>query len=65
MTYLILVLVEDERRSLSVEPNSMTSSINMLTRRTWHDEDMRVEDGRMSSECAVKRWRLLADFAIP
>ena len=63
MTYLVLVLVEDERQSLPVELYGMTSSIDTLTRRSWHDE--RVEDGKMSSECAVKQWGLLANFAIP
>ena len=29
------------------------------------EEDERVEDGRMSGECAVKRWGFLADFAVP
>ena len=64
-TYLVLVLVEDERRSLPVEFDGMSSGIDTLTRRTWHDEDIRVEDGRMSGRYAMKQWGLLADFAIP
>ena len=67
MTYFILVLVEDERRGLPVELDGMSSGIDMLTRRQWHDDRRyeRVEDGRMSGKCAVKRWGLLADSAIP
>ena len=50
-TYLVLVLVEDERRGLPVELDGTTSSVNPLARRRRHvDEDMRVEDGRMSGE---------------
>ena len=42
------------------------SSIDMLTRGSQHDdEEERIEDGRMSGECAVKQWGLLADFTIP
>ena len=42
MTYLILVLVEDKRRCLPVELNSMLSGVDTLVRRSWHDnEDMR------------------------
>ena len=51
MTYLILVLVEDERRSLPIELDGMTSSVNPLARRRRHDTRYeRVEDGRMSGE---------------
>ena len=65
-TYLVLVLVEDQRRSLPVELDGTLSSIDALVRRRRHDMRYeRVEDGRMSGECAVKRWGLLADFAIP
>ena len=55
-TYLVLVLVEGERRSLPVELNSTSSGINTLVRRRRHDSkrDKRVEDGRMSGEYAVK-----------
>ena len=56
MTYLILVLVEDERRSLPVELDSTMSSIDTLAS-SWHDDRRRyerVEDGRMSGRCAVK-----------
>ena len=67
-TYLILVLVEDERRCLSVELDGTTSSVNTLMRGSWDDDRRRyerVEDGRTSGRCAVKQWGLLADFAIP
>ena len=50
-TYLILVLVEDERRGLPVELDGTSSSIDSLTRRRHVNEDMRVEDGKMSGEC--------------
>ena len=51
-TYLVLVLVEDKRRSLSVELDGTSSSVDPLARRRRHDnENMRVEDGRMSGEC--------------
>ena len=50
-TYLIMVLVEDERRGLPVELDGTSSSINPLARRRRHVDDMkRVEDGRMSGE---------------
>ena len=50
-TYLVLVLVEDKRRGLSVELDGTSSSIDTLARRRRHvDEDMRVVDGRMSGE---------------
>ena len=51
-TYLVLVLVEDERRGLPVELDGTSSSIDTLMRRGRHvDEDMReVEVGRMSGE---------------
>ena len=50
-TYLIMVLVEDERQSLPVELNGTSSSVDSLARRRRHDDDMkRVEDKRMSSE---------------
>ena len=51
-TYLVLVLVEDERQSLPVELDGTLSSIDPLARRRRHvDEDMRrVEVGRMSGE---------------
>ena len=51
MTYLVLVLVEDERRSLPVELDGTSSSVNPLARRRRHVDDRRiVEDGRMSGE---------------
>ena len=51
MTYLVLVLVEDERRGLPVELDGASSSVNPLARRGRHVNDMkRVEDGRMSGE---------------
>ena len=41
-TYLILVLVEDERQGLPVELNGTLSSVDPLARRRRHDiEDMR------------------------
>ena len=49
-TYLVLVLVEDERRHLSVELNGTTSSVNSLMRRRHVMKYERVEDGRMSGE---------------
>ena len=50
-TYLILVLVEDKRRGLSVELNGISSSVDSLTRRRRHDDRMRrVVDGRISGE---------------
>ena len=50
-TYLIMVLVEDERGSLSVELDGTLSSIDSLARRGRHIDDMRrVEVGRMSGE---------------
>ena len=50
-TYLVLVLVEDERQSLPVELNGTSSSVNPLARRRRHVDDRRiVEDGRMSGE---------------
>ena len=49
--YLIMVLVENERRSLPVELDGTSSSVDPLARRRRHNDDMkRVEDGRMSSE---------------
>ena len=55
MTYRILVLIEDEGKSLPVELDGPMSSIGMLMS-SWHDDRRyeRVEDGRMSGECAVK-----------
>ena len=51
MTYLVLVLVEDERRGLPVELDGMSSSVDSLVRRRRHDTRYeRVEDGRMSGE---------------
>ena len=53
-TYLILVLVKDERQSLPVELNSTSSGIDTLVRRRRHDTRYeRVEDGRMSGECVL------------
>ena len=41
-TYLVLVLVEDQRRSLPVELDGTSSNIDPLARRRRHvDEDMR------------------------
>ena len=46
-----MVLVEDERRGLSVELDGTLSSVNPLARRRRHVDDMkRVEVGRMSGE---------------
>ena len=51
MTYLILVLIEDQRRGLPVELDGTLSSIDALARRRRHDmREMRIEDGRMSGE---------------
>ena len=51
MTYLIMVLVEDERRGLPVELDGTTSSVDSLARRRRHVNDMKkVVDGRMSGE---------------
>ena len=53
-TYLVLVLVEDQRRRLPVELDGTLSSIDMLARRRRHDiRYERVEDGRMSGECVL------------
>ena len=50
-TYLIMVLVEDERRGLPVEFDGVADSVDSLTRRRRHvDEDIRVVNGRMSGE---------------
>ena len=50
-TYLVLVLVEDQRRCLPVELDGTSSSVDMLTRRRRHDTRYeRVEDGRMSGK---------------
>ena len=50
-TYLVMVLIEDERRGLPVELDGTTDSVDSLARRRRHvDEDMRVVDGRMSGE---------------
>ena len=49
-TYLVLVLVKDQRRRLPVELDGTSSSVNTLARRRHDIEDMRVEDGRMSGE---------------
>ena len=50
-TYLIMVLVENKRRSLPVELDGMSSSVDPLAKRRRHVNDMkRVEDGRMSGE---------------
>ena len=50
-TYLIMVLIEDERRGLPVELDGTSSSVNTLVRRRRHVDDMkRVEVGRMSGE---------------
>ena len=37
-TYLILVLVEDKRRSLPVELDGTSSSVNPLARRRRHED---------------------------
>ena len=50
-TYLIMVLIENERRGLPVELNSAADSVDSLARRRRHVDDMkRVEVGRMSGE---------------
>ena len=42
MTYLVMVLVEDERRGLPVELDGTSSSVDALARRRRHvDEDIR------------------------
>ena len=64
---LTLVLIEDERGGSPVELDGAADSISALAS-SWHDDRWkieRVEDGRMSGKCAVKRWGLLADFTIP
>ena len=51
MTYLIMVLVEDERRGLPVEFDGAADSVDTLTRGRRHVDDMeKVEVGRMSGE---------------
>ena len=51
MTYLVLVLVEDQRRHLPVELDGTLSSIDTLARGRRHDTRCRrVEGGRMSGE---------------
>ena len=40
-TYLVMVLVEDERRGLPVELDGMSSSVNPLARRRRHFDDIR------------------------
>ena len=46
-----MVLVEDERRSLPVELDGTSSSVDPLVRRRRHiDDKKRVEVGRMSGE---------------
>ena len=53
-TYLVLVLIQDQRRRLPVELDGMLSSVDMLARSRRHDtRDERVEDGRMSGECVL------------
>ena len=50
-TYLVMVLVENERRGLPVELDGTSSSVNSLARRRRHADDMeKVEVGRMSGE---------------
>ena len=50
-TYLVMVLIEDERRGLPVELDGAADSVNSLARSRRHIEDeKRVEDGRMSGE---------------
>ena len=50
-TYLVMILVEDERRGLPVEFNGTSSSVDALARGRRHVDDMkRVVDGRMSGE---------------
>ena len=46
-----MVLVEDERRGLPIELDSVADSVDSLARRRRHVDDMkRVEVGRMSGE---------------
>ena len=52
-TYLVLVLVEDQRRCLPVEVDGTSSSIDPLARRRHDRRYERVEDGRMSGECVL------------
>ena len=54
MTYLILVLVEDERRRLPVELDGTLSSVDSLARRRRHGRRYeRIEYGRMSGVCVL------------
>ena len=68
MTYQVLVLIENERRSSPVELDSAADSVNMLAN-SWHDDEEVGEEDRqweeVFGECAVKQWGLPADFAIP
>ena len=52
-TYLVLVLVEDQRRHLPVELDGTLSSVDALVRRRHDTRYERVEDGRMSGECVL------------
>ena len=50
-TYLVMVLIKDERQGLPVELDGTSSSVNPLARRRRHVDGMkRVVDGRMSGE---------------
>ena len=55
-TYQILVLIEDKRRGSPVKLDSTVDSVSVFAS-SWHDDIEkieRVEDGRMSGECAEK-----------
>ena len=50
-TYLVMVLIKDERRGLPVELDGAADSVDSLTRSRRHVDDMkRVVVGRMSGE---------------
>ena len=49
-TYLVLVLVKDQRRHLPVELDGTLSSVDVLARRRHDTRYARVEVGRMIGE---------------
>ena len=50
-TYLVMVLIENERRGLPVEFDGAADSVNSLARSGRHvDDEKRVVVGRMSGE---------------
>ena len=52
--YQILVLIEDERRSLSGLLESMADSINVLMSTRHDDEEEEIEDGRMYQKSTLR-----------